>query len=196
MRIGVIYCFFILITVIGLSLSIPISFAHASVVTIEIFPDSGKFDICGSETKIDCFIPNKTIVAIDDIIKFLNTDSEIHIFASGKITDDEIGLLFNSDILSEGEFFLWSPRNEGEFHYFCPIHPWMKGLITVQGAEIQEKDIQNKVEETIYDEENIGPEPVKMDPEPLAEFVLESIDEKSILEKILSWLKMVQKLLF
>lgn len=38
---------------------------------------------------------------------------------------------FNSDVLSPGQAFRWTPRRPGHYTYACFIHPGMQGVIVV-----------------------------------------------------------------
>jgi len=40
--------------------------------------------------------------------------------------------LFNSDVLETGERFPYKFEEEGVYNYFCTLHPWRVGVITVR----------------------------------------------------------------
>jgi plastocyanin len=153
----------------------PTVFADPSEVIIETLDNSHQLGICGDDTDVFCYNPYTATVDVGDTVIFSNTDSDIHYFTSGQLTDDDIGLDFDSGLLEKGNTFAWTPEIPGEFHYFCPIHPWMQGLIVVQQETLEEKP-EEHVEETpktlTIDEEKVEETP---DPEPTVE--LDPLDD-------------------
>ena len=59
-----------------------------------------------------------------------NVDSAAHTFTSG---DPDVGAdgIFDTSLLMAGSYFEWEAENEGEYSYFCMVHPWMVGTIIV-----------------------------------------------------------------
>ena len=81
-----------------------------------------------------CFIPERANVNLGDKIVFLNSDTVTHTFTSGSIRDGPSGV-FDSSALSRNSSFEWIADVEGIIPYFCMIHPWMVGTITVGDIE-------------------------------------------------------------
>lgn len=160
---------------------IPSAFADYHEITVQPIPNSGSRIICGESLNVDCYAPNPITIDIGGKVIFSNTDAEPHFFTSGQIGDNEIGLDFDSGLLNPNEIFIWNPKVVGDFPYFCPIHPWMQGLIIVQ-SEPSDQEPQEKIEETStalttdvekvnaeYDALEIDPEPKLTDEEPITE---------------------------
>jgi predicted secreted protein with PEFG-CTERM motif len=72
----------------------------------------------------------KITIAPLDIIRWGNADTAAHTVTSGTAEDGPDGL-FDSGLFGTGKFFEYQFMEEGEFDYFCLVHPWMAGTITV-----------------------------------------------------------------
>ena len=153
MKTKAICSFFVLFAIVaGIGATTPAAFAQAEV-TIEPLAGSSDVTVCGETTGVECFIPAVAIVDVDGKVIFSNTDSDKHTFSSGTISDDIIGTVFDSGLVSPGEEEYWFPDTIGEFPYFCLIHPWMNGLIIVQAAAVEETVMEETVmEETVMEE--------------------------------------------
>ena len=68
------------------------------------------------------------------VVWFNDDPSQLHTVTSGLPTDDDAGSEFNSDFMQEGAFFQHTFDKAGEFPYFCTVHPWMVGKVTVSDA--------------------------------------------------------------
>jgi plastocyanin len=49
--------------------------------------------------------------------------------------------IFDSGSFKPGQTWAHTFANPGTFTYFCTIHPWMDGVVTVQGAQSQSRII-------------------------------------------------------
>jgi plastocyanin len=81
----------------------------------------------------DCFIPSTLNVMPWDIVRFANNDSSPHTTISGTAAGGPDGW-WDSSLMYPGEYFeiIFEPEDEGySFPYFCMVHPWMEGIITV-----------------------------------------------------------------
>ena len=108
------------------------AFADHSEVTI--VPAAGS-SVSGCETTPEgCNIPDPAIVDVGGTVIMSNTDIVAHTWVSGYASDDVGGLVFNSGLVLPGQTYQWSPDTAGEYPYFCIVHPWMLGTITVQEA--------------------------------------------------------------
>ena len=59
----------------------------------------------------------------------------MHTVTSGSPGDEaNSGTVFNSGGLPPGSFFQYTFDQEGVFDYYCQIHPWITGTVTVSGA--------------------------------------------------------------
>ncbi|AFU59992.1 putative blue (Type 1) copper domain-containing protein [Candidatus Nitrososphaera gargensis Ga9.2] len=67
---------------------------------------------------------NPVEVKVGETVTWVNDDSNIYTATS----NDGI---FNSDVLFEGQSFSYTFDEEGEYPYFCDIHPNMVGTVMV-----------------------------------------------------------------
>lgn len=73
--------------------------------------------------------PNVTIFVGGDII-WRNDDFSPHTVTSGiALTGPDN--IFNSGLIKAGQTFSFRFDSSGEFKYFCMIHPWATGMVTV-----------------------------------------------------------------
>ena len=82
------------------------------------------------------FIPSDLEIIALDTVTWKNNDSVIHTVTSGTYSSGPDGI-FNSGPLEPGDSFsyqfLW--EDSGIVTYFCTIHPWVNGIVTVQDPE-------------------------------------------------------------
>jgi plastocyanin len=128
--------FVIFALAVGL-VSAPAAFADHSEVTIVPVAGSGAPDVC-NKTPEGCYTPLDAIVDVGGTVTFINTDTMPHTFTSGQQKDDDAGSVFGMDILMKDQSFTWTPDTTGIYDYFCQVHPWMVGTITVQEAGAEE----------------------------------------------------------
>lgn len=72
-------------------------------------------------------------VLVNDTVSWKNADTIQHTVVSGNPDDGEDGI-FNSNLIKPGASFSYKFTKEGKFDYFCSIHPWMIGMVTVDFA--------------------------------------------------------------
>ena len=72
-------------------------------------------------------------IHVNDIVEWENTDSAAHTVTAGNPGEKTNGM-FDSGLFGPGESFSYQFTQEGKFDYFCLIHPWMLGMVTVQAA--------------------------------------------------------------
>jgi plastocyanin len=70
------------------------------------------------------YSPNPVEVKVGETVTWVNDDSNLHTATS----KDGI---FNSDVLFKGQSFSYTFDKEGEYPYFCDIHPGMVGTVVV-----------------------------------------------------------------
>jgi plastocyanin len=73
------------------------------------------------------YIPNPVEVKVGETVTWVNDDSNLHTATS----KDGV---FNSDVLFEGQSFTYTFDKEGEYPFFCDIHPGMVGTVVVVTA--------------------------------------------------------------
>ena len=118
-----------LLYVLPLLLVMVVHFAYADV-TIEPAQGSG---VAGCEDTADgCYIPSIVSMDLGESAIFLNMDNAAHTFTSGTPADGPDGI-FDTSLLMIDTSYEWSPDTVGEYPYFCMVHPWMVGVIVVDG---------------------------------------------------------------
>jgi len=70
-----------------------------------------------------------TIKALDSV-RWGNADTQLHTVTSGTPDGGTEGI-FDSGLIAQGEFFMHQFTEVGTFDYFCVVHPWMTGMVTV-----------------------------------------------------------------
>jgi plastocyanin len=84
----------------------------------------------GCEETDSCYIPSKIIAIQGQTITWKNEDVSFHSVTSGIY--GEPTTLFDSGHLDPEEKFSYTFDEKGTFDYFCTLHPWMAGKVTVQ----------------------------------------------------------------
>ena len=81
---------------------------------------------------LQCYVPNNILIDVGDKITWTNGDYAPHTITSGDIWSGKNGL-FESKILNHLDKFefVFSKFKPGIYPYYCIIHPWMKGQVTV-----------------------------------------------------------------
>ena len=87
----------------------------------------------GCEATNECFIPYEITVNVGDEVVWSNDDSAAHTVTAGSAADGPSGV-FDSSLFMAGTTFSFQFDQEGEYPYFCMVHPWMEGIVKVQAA--------------------------------------------------------------
>ena len=82
------------------------------------------------------FLYSELTVSVDDKIRWINFDMVTHTVTSGSFQGGPDGT-FNSGLLENSEVFSYeiSQSDIGTMPYYCTIHPWMNGFLTVLDPE-------------------------------------------------------------
>lgn len=75
--------------------------------------------------------PQDITVAIGTTVKWTNNDETIHTVTSGTLESGPSGI-FDSSILDAGSSFEYTFNSAGIIDYYCIVHPWMAGSVTVE----------------------------------------------------------------
>jgi len=84
----------------------------------------------GCDETNECYIPYHVTVSAGEEITWSNDDSAAHTVTSGTPSDGPDGL-FDSSLFMAGGTFSVTLDEAGDYPYFCMVHPWMIGMITV-----------------------------------------------------------------
>jgi predicted secreted protein with PEFG-CTERM motif len=114
--------------VTAMMLSMPQAFAE----TVTVSTPQGT-SVPGCEATNECFIPYEVTVNVGDEVTWSNDDSAAHTVTAGSAADGPSGV-FDSSLFMAGTTFSYQFESEGEFPYFCMVHPWMEGIVKVQAA--------------------------------------------------------------
>ena len=106
-----------------------IGMPHAFAETTSVIIPQGT-SVPGCETTNECFIPHEITIKAGDQVTWSNNDSAAHTVTAGSAADGPSGV-FDSSLFMAGTTFSFQFDNEGDFPYFCMVHPWMNGIIHV-----------------------------------------------------------------
>ncbi len=84
----------------------------------------------GCDDTNECYIPFNVSVSAGEEITWSNDDSAAHTVTSGSPAEGPDGN-FDSSLFMAGSTFSVTLDESGEYPYFCMVHPWMLGTITV-----------------------------------------------------------------
>lgn len=69
-------------------------------------------------------------VKVLDSVRWENADTAAHTVTSGTVEQGHDGL-FDSGLIPTGGGFQYQFTEVGNYEYFCLVHPWMTGMVTV-----------------------------------------------------------------
>ncbi|MGI0047042.1 MAG: cupredoxin domain-containing protein [Nitrosotalea sp.] len=130
---------------IGEQFSLHAAISHVStgaqqVVTIPLGAYNPRYDTVAPQW----YLPSTITVGVNQTVTWLNQDNEIHTVTSGQSSGREglmrngVGIpngLFDSGPIKPGLSWTHVFTHVGTFEYFCTIHPWMQGFVTVQKSQ-------------------------------------------------------------
>lgn len=122
--------FSILALMLVVPLSVNIVFAQETFIinipTGAASPDAPYF----WQTEIDGKTDGAISVTQLDTVRWENADTAAHTVTSGLVTEGSDGL-FDSGLFPPGASFQYQFTEVGKYEYFCLVHPWMTGAVTV-----------------------------------------------------------------
>ena len=86
--------------------------------------------LVGCERDNACFEPFGLDVRPGQTVSWINLDEQGHTVASGTPSEGGDGV-FESPVVGKGMAYTHTFDTPGQFDYFCTLHPWMVGTITV-----------------------------------------------------------------
>ncbi len=84
----------------------------------------------GCENSNSCYSPYKITIDEGETVSWYNADSAAHTVTSGTPGNGSTGE-FDSSMLMAGKSFSHKFNNSGTYGYFCMVHPWMTGIVSV-----------------------------------------------------------------
>jgi len=136
--------FFVLFAIVA---SMAASPAFADHATASVSAPQGT-SVPGCEETNECFVPYEVTVDVGGVVTWSNDDSAAHTVTAGSAGDGPSGV-FDSSLFMAGTTFSHTFEAEGEFPYFCMVHPWMEGIVTVQAAGEDEDEVHIDGEEEL-----------------------------------------------
>ena len=121
---------FSLVALFTIAITMGMQSAFAETVTVSTPQGTS---VPGCEATNECFIPYEITVNVGDEVVWSNDDSAAHTVTAGSAADGPSGV-FDSSLFMAGTTFSFQFDHEGEFPYFCMVHPWMEGIVKVQAA--------------------------------------------------------------
>jgi len=130
-----VYSLFVLLTVFSIIAITPSAFADHSKVDINMVVGSST---PGCETNNMCYMPYNAALDIGGEAMWHNVDTMAHTVSSGTPAEGLDGVFDSSLVPAEG-MFSYKFEEAGTYDYFCMVHPWMTGIVTVS-AEHEEME--------------------------------------------------------
>ena len=97
--------------------------------------------LTGCEVTDACFIPSSVTIDVGDEVTWTNSDIAAHTVASGSAQEGQSGLFNSGFVLAGGSFSVaFNDYEPGTYPYFCIVHPWRLGSVTVSGETADESD--------------------------------------------------------
>lgn len=84
----------------------------------------------GCEQTNLCYVQPNITVSSGETVTWINEDRAFHTVTAGYYDTPEDD--FDSEYLNPEETFSHKFDEAGMFHYYCRLHPWMEGTVTVQ----------------------------------------------------------------
>ncbi len=84
----------------------------------------------GCEENNMCYIPADISISVGDTVTWSNDDTAAHTVTSGLASEGPDGN-FDSSLFMAGTTYEHTFDAAGEYPYFCMVHPWMTGTVTV-----------------------------------------------------------------
>ena len=126
---------FSLLAIFSLIVVAPSAFADHSKVDINMVVGSST---PGCETNNMCYMPYNAALDIGGEAMWHNVDTMAHTVSSGTPAEG-LDDVFDSSLVPAGGMFSYKFEEAGTYDYFCMVHPWMTGIVTVS-AEREEME--------------------------------------------------------
>jgi len=130
-----VYSLFVLLTVFSIIAITPSAFADHSKVDINMAAGSS---VPGCEEMNMCYMPYNAALDPGGEAMWHNIDTAAHTVSSGTPAEG-LDDVFDSGLVAAGGMFSYKFEEAGTYDYFCMVHPWMTGIVTVS-AEHEEME--------------------------------------------------------
>jgi len=128
--------FFVLFAIVAGVVATPAAFADHSTASVSV--PSGT-SVPGCEATNECYIPADVSIDIGGEVTWSNDDTAAHTVTSGTAEGGPDGN-FDSSLFMAGSTFSvkFTDYEPGTYDYFCMVHPWMVGTVTVLGEDMDD----------------------------------------------------------
>ena len=130
-----VYSLFVLLAVFSIIVITPSAFANHSKADINMVVGSS---VLGCEEMNMCYMPYNAALDPDGEATWHNIDTAAHTVTSGTPAEG-LDDVFDSGLVAAGGMFSYKFEEAGTYDYFCMVHPWMTGIVTVS-AEHEEME--------------------------------------------------------
>jgi len=144
-----VYSLFVLLAVFSIIAITPSAFADHSKVDINMVVGSSN---PGCETNNMCYMPYNAALDTGGEAMWHNVDTMAHTVSSGTAAEGPDGI-FDSSLVAAGGMFSYKFEEAGTYDYFCMVHPWMTGIVTVS-AEHEEMEEMGGMEGMEHSDEH------------------------------------------
>ena len=111
---------------------------HADHTTAEVSIPAGS-SVPGCESTNECNVPADVTIAVGGVVTWFNDDMAAHTVTSGTTGAPPSGGpdgTFDAGLLLPGDTFTFKFKADGTYPYFCIVHPWRTGVVTVDDHPI------------------------------------------------------------
>ena len=122
----------------------PAAYADHPTASVSNAPGSS---VQGCEVENECFIPADVTVDVGGEVTWTNDDSAGHTITSGSAKSGPDGT-FDSGLVFPESTFKHKFEEAGEYPYYCIVHPWMAGTVTVASEHGDEMDEMDEMDMT------------------------------------------------
>ena len=84
----------------------------------------------GCEETNSCWSPADVTINAGDTVHWMNVDTAAHTVTGGSPADGPSGV-FDSSLVMADATYAFTFDDAGSYDYFCMVHPWMVGSVTV-----------------------------------------------------------------
>jgi len=144
-----VYSLFVLLVVFSIIVITPSAFADHSKVDINMVVGSS---VLGCEEMNMCYMPYNAALDPDGEATWHNIDTAAHTVTSGTPAEG-LDDVFDSGLVPAGGMFSYKFEEAGTYDYFCMVHPWMTGIVTVS-AEHEEMEEMGGMEGMEHSDEH------------------------------------------
>lgn len=117
----------------------PLAFADHKEVEVQLAMGSGT---PGCETTNECYLPYEVTIDVGGEVTWVNDDTVLHTVTAGDIKADSTltGTSYPNGFdsgytFTNGKTFAHKFDTAGTYPYYCTVHPWMEGIVYVEGEE-------------------------------------------------------------